>query len=985
MGLSTELLMIQLFEPALLETDMSEEDLSAIELEQREFEYQLARISGEIKVLYRYRYTLNGFALVTPAHLIPEIKKLTEAKSIETASPFARPSSDMKSIMSGPGQDPVTSVTFIGAKALHAKGITGRGVSVGIIDTGIDYTHSMLGGSGDPEDYKSVDPNRSTPLFPNEKVVGGIDLAGTRFSGQSDIYDEKVPQPDLNPIDEAGHGTHVAGTVAGVGDGENTYDGVAPEAKLHAIKVFGKDGGTFDAIVIAGFEYAMDPNGDMRIDDRLDVVNLSLGGGFGTKKILYSKAIKNLVRSGMVVVAAAGNSGETQSVVGAPSTADDSISVAASVDGRELNWKFATVQFDLPDGDEIVAEFAEGPITKSIDEFSELKGKLVNIGLADQDLTEEQKAALSGNIALIKRGVVTFIDKLKRAQEAGALGAIVYNSEDGAPIPMGGEGDKLSIPAVMVAKGVGEQVVQALKEGDVIVDFKNDDVIEKPELIDSITSFSSRGPRTDDYGFKPEISAPGKQILSASMATGTEGALSDGTSMAAPHVAGAVALLRQLHPSLHSGQIKSLLMTTARKLLQPESKSLYPYSAQGAGRIRMEKAAQAEFIATGSVALGLIEVPQKKALKSSIEIQNLSSRIQRIQLSFSGRELEARLPGSITLSPGEKKSVPLEITVKTGAFDRKSRTQELNGALSLRGEFTHLEVPVMAYRSHRSLIRASSLQISEETIGKSEDKRASLTLVNENQIAGTAMLFNLIGMDDRKVVTPGEEWRSDACDLQSVGYRWISKPTMAGVLPHLQFAFQVYEHRNHLKHCDFSVLVDSNKDGEPDQEIIGISDQSVYGFQGREFFAAVLDYKKAQKIRMDYEVASRRAEKVQLDFRPAILALGELHFSSDSGITVFEVPAGGIKTDEDSNFQAKIVSINNLGESVEMDDYLGDDKNSWRTLTTNRFQMGFWGMQDIHLEGHGEISTSFMKSQGANPLILYSPTNSKDLEMQTGF
>lgn len=983
-GMTTEILMIQLFEPALLETNMSEEDLRAIQLEQSEFEYQLSRISGEIKILYRYRYTLNGFAVVTPNHLVPKIKELLNVKSIETASPFAKPQVDFKLIQSGPIKDAVTSVSFMGARALHEQGIKGQGVSVGIIDTGIDYTHSMLGGSGNPEDYKSIDPNRATPFFPNEKVVGGIDLVGTRFTGRADVYDEIVPQPDLNPIDEAGHGTHVAGTVAGRGDGENTYHGVAPEAKLHAIKVFGKDGATFDAIVIAGFEYAMDPNRDMKIDDRLDVVNLSLGGGYGSKKILYSKAIGNLVKSGMVVVAAAGNDGEITSVVGAPATAEEAISVAASIDGREVNWKFATVQFDLPSGEEVVAEFLEGPITKPLSEVQELKGKLVDIGLADKDLTEEQKSALAGNVALIQRGVVTFVDKLKRAADAGAIGAIVYNNADGPPIVMGSEDEsiKINMPAVMVAKDIGERVAQAVKLGSVTVDFKNDDIIEKPELIDSITDFSSRGPRTGDYGFKPELSAPGQQILSAAMATGNEGALSNGTSMAAPHVAGAVALLREMHPRLNSNELKSLLMTTAKKLTAPKTDQVYPYSSQGAGRVQLKEAAQADFFATGAVSLGFVEVPQTKSLSQSIVVQNLSSRIQQVQLSFSGNDLALDLPPSITLHPGERQEVQFEVRIQTGEFSEERRTQELNGTIFLNGKTTQIHIPVMAYRSYRSQITMSDFDVSNETVGKSQDKRTSLTIENKNPIPGTALLFNLIDKDDRKVVEPGQEWRSDACDLQSVGYRWLSKPTASGQKPHLQFAFQLYERRNHLKHCDFSVLVDSDKDGSPDQEIVGISDQSVHGFQGQEFFAAVLDYKKAQEIRTQYEMSAKMGKAIPLDYRPAILAMGELHFASDSGLTVFEVPTEAIKANENSNFLAKLVAINNLGDAIEVDDYLAEDSTSWRELTTNRFQMGFWGMEDLELAGSSERTISFMKSQGLHKLVLYSPTNKKTSEME---
>ncbi len=983
-GLSTEILMVQLSTPALLETSMSNQDIQTLLAEQESFEYKLARLSNEIRILYRYRYSLNGFALITPARLIPEIQKLLEVKSIEAATPFQKPMAEFKSLPLGSAENQITSVSFIGAQAFHEQGITGKGISVGVIDTGIDYTHKMLGGSGDPEDYKAIDPNLPTPHFPNEKVVGGIDLVGSRFSGRTNIYEDKIPQPDSNPIDEAGHGTHVAGTVAGVGDGENTYDGVAPDAKLHAIKVFGKDGGTFDAIVIAGFEYALDPNGDFDIDDRLDVLNLSLGGGFGTKKILYSKAIDNLTRSGMIVVAAAGNSGNVPSIVGAPATAEDAISVAASIDGRDLNWKFATVKFDLPNGEAVVSEYAEGPITVPLKDIDALKGKLVDIGLADQELSEQKKQQLSGNIALIQRGVVTFIDKLRRAEAAGAVGAIVYNNEDGAPIPMGSEAesDKVSIPGVMVSKAVGEQVAKSLNVGDVIVDFKHTEVIEKPELIDSITDFSSRGPRTDDYGFKPEISAPGEKILSAEVGKGTGGALSNGTSMASPHVAGAAALLRQYRPGLNSKEIKGLMVTTAKKLKNPQTNAPYLFTAQGAGRVQLDVIADADFFATRSLSLGLIDVPTTQEIVKTVTVKNLSARIQRIESSFEGNGPKAKLPGQFNLGPGETKEIEVQFQIPTGQARGQIQTQELNGVVTLKSQSTQIEIPVMAFRRQTSHILPADFLVSDEFVGKSQDKRASLTLKNDGEFKGTALIFNLIDVDQKKSPAQGQEWRSDSCDLQSVGYRWISKVTNRGSLPHLQFAFQLYEARNQLKHCDFSILIDHDKDGEPDQEIVGVSDQTIHGFQGQEFFAAVLDYKKAQSIRKDYEIASLLGEQVQLDYRPAVVGVGELHFATDSGLSVFEVPISSLKVNEASEFQAKIVSINNLGEAVESDDYLAGDETSWRTLTTDRFKMGFWGMEDVTLEPGAEKELSFMKSQGKSELVIYSPTNKKEMEMQ---
>jgi subtilisin family serine protease len=167
--------------------------------------------------------------------------------------------------------------------------------------------------------------------FPTRRVVAGVDLVGQGYDSASPVETDRVPHPDADPLDAYGHGTHVAGTIGGVGDGTNTYDGVAPEASLYAIKVFAK-GSTDEAPIIAALEYAADPNADGDLSDRLDVVNLSLGSDWGSRLGLYTEVVSTLANGGTFFVASAGNSGPERYIVGSPSTADQALSVAASTD-----------------------------------------------------------------------------------------------------------------------------------------------------------------------------------------------------------------------------------------------------------------------------------------------------------------------------------------------------------------------------------------------------------------------------------------------------------------------------------------------------------------------------------------------------------------------------------------------------------------------------------------------------------------------------
>jgi subtilisin family serine protease len=180
------------------------------------------------------------------------------------------------------------SVPQIRADQVQTLGFTGAGITVGVIDTGIDYTHP--------------------------------DVA-TQYTGGYDIYSD-----DLDPMDEhsRGHGTHVSGIITGV----------SPDVRLYAIKVFGSDGVTTFSIVIAGIEWAIDPNGDGDASDHLDVINMSLGGR-GVPTGTTCHAVSSAVEFGVVVVAAAGNSGwpgkdglfTCNSI---PGICEDSITVAAN-------------------------------------------------------------------------------------------------------------------------------------------------------------------------------------------------------------------------------------------------------------------------------------------------------------------------------------------------------------------------------------------------------------------------------------------------------------------------------------------------------------------------------------------------------------------------------------------------------------------------------------------------------------------------------
>jgi subtilisin family serine protease len=275
--------------------------------------------------LYRVRRALNGLAVLATPEQAAAFRRLPGVKAVRPIEPEVLHNR--------------TSVPFIGAPALWQSatpipaGLKGQGVRIGIIDTGIDYLHGGFGGTGVLADYQqaatdsadwTANPRSGPGRFPTAKIAGGWDFAGDSYSAGLGT----PPAPDPNPMDCNGHGSHVAGTAAGFGvtAAGTTYTGaynatdpystaprigpgVAPEAKLYALRVFGCGGST--ALTAQAIDWAIDPDGDGDFSDRLDVINMSLGSSFGNPNDVSADASDNAARAGVIVVTSAGNSGDT--------------------------------------------------------------------------------------------------------------------------------------------------------------------------------------------------------------------------------------------------------------------------------------------------------------------------------------------------------------------------------------------------------------------------------------------------------------------------------------------------------------------------------------------------------------------------------------------------------------------------------------------------------------------------------------------------
>lgn len=614
-----------------------------------------------------------------------------------------------------------TSVPFLGTpQAWESFGVTGAGVRVGIIDSGIDYLHTVLGGSGLATDYTTNDTTTlGEPFFPSPKVVAGWDFVGDGYDASSADPMQQIPQPDPDPMDCNGHGTHVAGTVAGFGtlaDG-STYPGpfdasipfgtlgigpgMAPEAELVALRVFGCSGET--AVVELALEWAVDPDGDGDFADRLDVVNLSLTGPFATADDPTAIAATNAVAAGVMVVASAGNEGDQHFAVGSPAVGDGVLAVAATWDDDPI-FPSRGVRVESPPS--LAGTHQAGGAGFGPPLVAPITGPAERADPPDACTPLLNPAAeIDGHVAVIDRSdACTFVTQVRHAQQAGSSGAlavVIVNDRDGlVGLPNDGTGGDIVIPPLMLRQVAGQAIVGAL-DGRV-------ELTLAPVLLgDMFASFSSRGPRRADQALVPQVAAPGVAITSARVGNGTDGgtgaSILSGTSMAAPHVAGAAALLRQARPDWEPAALAAALAQTGGDVsFDPEgTPPLMSPARMGAGRLRPAAALATEVVAfddaspgRSGLGFGIVEVERGAV----VEVER-SLRIENRGATTAGFTVALRLQDPV---PGVVGSFPDgdAVLVAAGSASALRLRLELDGSALRHVRDPTLDASTFAFPRH---------------------------------------------------------------------------------------------------------------------------------------------------------------------------------------------------------------------------------------------------------------------------------------------
>jgi subtilisin family serine protease len=531
-------------------------------------------------------------------------------------------------------------------QAWAAAGTQGGGIKIGIVDSGIAQYHPCFSDAGYAPQRQLGDTR-----YTNNKVI------------VARVFSNKARNRGYTPEAVDSHGTHVAGIAAcnpdtpAAIDGvliPHTRSGVAPKALLGNYNVFpGNEGSARDEDILQALEAAA--------QDGMDVVNMSLGGSFAGFKGLSTMAVDNMDRMGIVVAVASGNDGPGHYTVGAPGSAARALTAGSSQVGHGFVQKISVGQSDYT---AVIGEFGEptagfsGPL--DVVEGPVTTDSPLGLHLACTSISD----SLTGKIALVSRGVCDFTVKVRNAQAAGAKGVIVANRIAGEPpftMAHNGTTPKPTIPAYMVSREDG--AVIKTQEGQTVV-FYTDGVYETyPELTNRMATSSSQGPTDVDYRVKPDLVAPGDDVLSSF--PGSCGALGcwaiiGGTSMASPHLAGAAAVVRAAEPGWTSENVRSAITNTANLTVLTTSKGqpLSDPQIEGAGLLDVERAVGAVAgLAPVSTSFGAVPSGAGMSLTRTVTITNLSDTAETFSVTAGAPFTVSG--GPFTLAPGA--SAPVRV------------------------------------------------------------------------------------------------------------------------------------------------------------------------------------------------------------------------------------------------------------------------------------------------------------------------------------
>jgi subtilisin family serine protease len=777
------------------------------------------------EVVGTYQSALNGIKVRIPRR---QLAALRQVPGVVSVKPVAL-------------MHPANSVAVPRIQAPAAwdgpAGVHGDGIKVAVIDSGIDYTHANFGGPGTIGAYAMAAASGALPADPSlvgpgaPKVKGGYDFVGDDYDPTS-TDPAHAPRPDPNPLDGemTGHGTVVASTLGGFGvtDTGQTYagpydatthtrpfaigPGVAPRADLYALRVFGRDGFKGTTMVVEAIDWA--------IDNDMDVINMSLGSIFSQDpgSDASSEAADNAVRAGIVVASVAGNNGDVPYITTSPGSSTRSISVGASLapatmpgatvvagGAARLLQNSNAAAFSGATYDVYVLKTATGGISL---------GCKSNTGSPDDWSLPANAANLSGKLVIVQRGVCARVAKAVYGEQHGAAAVLMINTDAALPPfegpitqnPDDGSDFAVTIPFFGARSSDGP----ALRSLD-----GHAAPFAPAGIPTGLHPNTSSGPRYGDALLKPDITAPGVNIVSALVGSGTGSRASSGTSMATPMIAGTAALVLQTHPQWKPWQVKAAIVNSGR----PSELANYRARSGGSGLVSTVAATRTAAIAfadrqTTTLNFGVQEFSADFHDSAPIFVRNYGTEDLEFSVSVTN---QAGSPHTMLVSPAQvhvpaggeaqvmaRLVIPAATAGDTSAFRDAAGLVTFTPAAPSMNSGYALRVPYYAVPRVSSDVTATleSPHIDPASPG--------LVLLDNRAgaIAGTADFFAW-GLESKKTPQlPGH------IDLHAAGVQSLANGEI------VVFAITTKEPWSTAGPQQFDVVIDANLDGVEDFGVI---------------------------------------------------------------------------------------------------------------------------------------------------------------------
>jgi minor extracellular serine protease Vpr len=650
-------------------SDASRSYLRILERGQARAIAEIRRVIPEARIGRRFRVVLDALTVSLPVARLPAL----------VASPAVARVYPSLSYTLALDRSP----SVIGADVLRqTSGADGTGIKIAVVDDGIDQSNPFFSPAGFA--YPPGFPRGAARWTTPKVIVARV------FPGPN------AGRPGRLAVDPASsfHGTHVAGIAAGVSGttapagadhpAVKGLSGVAPRAWLGNYRVFtvptplGNVANTPE--IVAAFEAA--------VQDGMDIVNFSGGGPqVDPANDALVEAVHDLAAAGVVPVISAGNDRDDFGTgsAGSPGTAPDAISVAAVSDTHVFAPALDVIAADAPptlrgipyqgaNGDAAPAAWATGSRELvDVGAINGTDGKPVEPrlcgppGALDVPRGALPADSLKGSIALVERGLCPLDEKADQARAAGAIGIVYVDNREGEAnvLPV-----TPSVPGGSIANLDGARLRAYLDAhgGRTQVRIGHDHQELETGRSGVVTSFSSAGPTAFGHDLRPDVAAPGGQILSSTLPRidRSRFAVFDGTSMAAPHVSGSAALLLQLHRSWTVEQIKSALVSTAAPAYADTGRSREaPVTLEGGGLVSLPQAAAPRlFTSPASLSFEDLQVSRGDAARGLlVRVTDAGDGSGSWQVRLAAQSAtpgtSIDLPGIVTVPPGGEAELPV--------------------------------------------------------------------------------------------------------------------------------------------------------------------------------------------------------------------------------------------------------------------------------------------------------------------------------------